>query len=240
MGNAGSFDIGGMFKTVIDGIVNIGNVVGNAFTNFWSKVTSWFTDNIIKPAKQAWDQVKDFFRAIGAKFEQLGRAMGDIIGAIGLMFADIGMAIKTEGENIGNFIYGGGKCFMQFSNNFRRCMLFWLIDGLFEMIYGIILLICWSIEGATGLNIMKWLNKFKNMTSKIDSKLKKILGFSLMHYPDSVINDCYICKGVDFTRMVDKFNDGNNKIKGDFQRLTDIFKEVGDKFNTVFTSGLYG
>jgi hypothetical protein len=81
---------------------------------------------------------------------------------------------------------------------------------------------------------MYYLDKLTDIIEYIDSVIFKNLKFSFIHYPQSILNDCYLCNGVDFNKMVTTLNDDNSKIRGSFQKLETDYETAAANFIAVF------
>jgi len=237
------------------------NGVDKGVTDYFNQIVepiqNWINDNVVGPVEQIVGYVNDFenlinryvidpiageFRKIiefigevQTKFVKLGDSIVGFGRALGNTFVTIFEAIQTEAVNIGNLIYGGGKCLVHFTQNFRSCSIYWILDAIGELIYSLfVLLPVWFIDAITGLNIMYYLNKLIEIIEHIDGIMVKSLKFSFIHYPQSILNDCYLCNGVNFNEMVTTLNNDNDQIRGAFQKLDNEYKTVAADFIDVF------
>lgn len=214
-------------ETIVDYVDDFENLINKYVID---PITNEF-NNIVNKLRK----VADFIIEIKTRFIKLGDSIVQFGTAIGDTFVTIFEAIQTEAVNIGNLIYGGGKCLVHFTENFRSCFIYWILDAIGELIYSLfVLLPIWFIEAITGLNIMYYLDKLKDIIEYIDSVIFKNLKFSFIHYPQSILNDCYLCNGVDFNKMVTTLNDDNSKIRGSFQKLEADYETAAANFIAVF------
>lgn len=231
MGAAPSFDIVGMLMTPINWLKDTVQKIKDFVDDFDSMIQR----TVIDPMLDGFRKIDDWFKDIGDKLGEAAKALGDIFVAIGYTFYDIFEAMRIEAIDVGNIIYGGGKCLIQFTGNFRRCAIFWTLDCGYELLYSLfILLPVWVIDAMAGTNLMKYIRNVNGYIESVDEEIKKFTGFSIIHYPPSVINDCYVCKGVDFTKLVDRLNSDNVGIKKSFDDLTDQYTYAGNRFTNAF------
>jgi hypothetical protein len=214
-------------ETIVDYVDDFENLINKYVID---PITNEF-NNIVNRLRT----IAVFITEIRTRFIKLGDSIIQFGTAIGDTFVTIFEAIQTEAVNIGNLIYGGGKCLVHFTQNFRSCFIYWILDAIGELIYSLfVLLPIWFIEAITGLNIMYYLDKLTDIIEYIDSVIFKNLNFSFIHYPQSILNDCYLCNGVDFNKMVTTLNDDNSKIRGSFQKLEADYETAAANFIAVF------
>ena len=232
-------------------------VVFRCFPQIVKPIQDWINENVVGPVEKIVDYVNDFgnlinryvidpiagefrkiidfIKEVQTRFKKLGDSIIKFGTAIGDTFVTIFEAIQTEAVNVGNIIYGGGKCLVHFTQNFRSCFIYWTLDAIGELIYSLfVLLPIWFIDTITGLNVMYYLDKLKEIIEYIDSVIFKNLKFSFIHYPQSVLNDCYLCNGVNFNEMVATLNEDNRQIRGAFQKLDNEYKTAASDFIDVF------
>ena len=232
--------------------------VTDFFNSIVKPIQDWIDEHVVEPVEKIVGYVNDFGKLINRyviepiaggfrtiigfigevekRFVKLGDSIVGFGKAIGDTFVTIFEAIQTEAVNVGNLIYGGGKCLVHFTQNFRSCFIFWILDAIGELIYSLfVLLPIWFIDALTGFNVMSYLNKFTDLIEYVDNIISKFTKFSLIHYPQSILNDCYLCNGVNFSNMVTNLNNDNNKIRGAFNSLGDDYKKAAADFIDVFT-----
>jgi len=223
-------------KPIEDWIDN--NVVGpvNKIVGYVNDFGNLINRYVIDPIAGGFRTILGFIGEVEKRFVKLGDSIVEFGKAIGNTFATIFEAIQTEAVNVGNLIYGGGKCLVHFTQNFRSCFIFWILDAIGELIYSLfVLLPIWFIDALTGFNIKNYLDKFTELIEYVDNIISKFTKFSFIHYPQSILNDCYLCNGVNFSDMVTNLNNDNNKIRGAFNSLGDEYNKAAADFIGVFT-----
>jgi hypothetical protein len=166
----------------------------------------------------------------GRRFTYFGNGIATLFRAFGFsmqtMFYE---GIPTIGNDLASIIYGGGVCTIHFANNFRSCLLYWIVDLFAEVMYSVLVLIPLYIFDAMfpSLNLPTMMDEFKLWMDYVDELITKMLGFSCFHYPESVINDCYKCKQVDFPRKV-------RELKEDSTRLNKALDKLGYDYVSAF------
>jgi hypothetical protein len=233
----GATDFGNSIVKPIQDWIN-DNVVGpvNKIVEYVNDFGKLINQYVIDPIAGGFQTILDFIGEVKSRFVKLGDSIVGLGKAIGDTFVTIFEAIQTSAVNVGNLIYGGGKCLVHFMQNFRSCFIFWILDAIGELIYSLfVLLPIWFIDALTGFNIKSYLDKFIDIIEYVDSIISKFTKFSLIHYPQSILNDCYLCNGVNFSGMVTTLNNDNNKIRGAFNDLGDGYKKAAADFIDVFS-----
>jgi len=208
-----------------------------------NKAIDWIThfkENVLDPITGGFQGIYDYIISLKDRFEKLGNGIADLFKAFGNSFVTIANAVYTIGDDIGGLIYGGGKCLVHFGGNFRSCLIFWLLDFVSELIYSMFVLLPIYISDALvpSLDLSSRLQDVKGWINDIDDILIDIIGYSCIHYPKSIINDCYMCGEVDFQSKVRELNDDTNKINSSFDSLGQDYKtafyEIGGFFQDEY------
>jgi len=205
-------------------------------------------DNMFNNVKDAFNQilvVKDIINGIitaindaRRRFIYLGNGIADLFTAFGYsmktMFYD---GVPTIGNDLVSIIYGGGKCMVHFGSNFRSCLIFWIMDLVSEVLYSLLVLIPVYIFDAIfpSLKLNSWIDEIKSWIDYVDELLINMLGYSCFHYPDSIINDCYECRGVDFPRKVRELQEDSTRLNKALDKLgydyKNAFYQIGRAFS---------
>jgi hypothetical protein len=212
-------DIGNGIKMVIDKI--------KEGFEWLSHIDQWIDDTVIKPTRSWFQNIFDELKKLKERFVKLGYGIKDLFVALGNTFVTLYNMTVMEVTDIFNLIVGGGKCTVHFFNNFRSCLVFYLFDALVSIIYHLFMLIPWMIDSISKTHTVDMVHKVYTYIEKVDNIVKKALGISFIHYPKSIINTCYKCRDVDFTRLVDQLYSDNAKIENSFKDLGQQYKKAG-------------
>lgn len=220
-------------RNLWDRIVDIGNKIRDAF-EWLSRIDQWIDDTIIKPTRGWFQNIFDEISSLKERLVKLGYGFQDLFNAIKNTFVTLGYAIATEATDIGNLIVGGGECLANFFNNIRGCFIFYLLDLIGTLLYSAFMIIPWLFDSVTGMDTVGQINVLNTYIEKADSSIKKSLGFSVIHYPKSIINTCYRCRKVNFTRLVDQLYNDTADINHSFKDLGQQYEKAGDQLLSVF------
>jgi hypothetical protein len=213
----------------------IGDQIKDAFERPFNKMK----EDITKP----FDEIKAFFDKIGRFFDSIPRRINDFIGA----FHEVGAGISLEFDNLGKSLDLGlndvfrvvGRattCGIDMIKNFRNCILYYILDWIGKMMYGVfvefpVFIIKLATAGKVDLKPMA-VDKIVDIFKKLDDLLYKSTGVHFMHFPDSVINMCYSCS---FDEEVAKLtHDWNDTIPNLMREPAQKFIDAKYKFESVF------
>lgn len=223
----------GALDPIIGPIMFVVDKVKEGF-EWLGKIDEWVDTTIIKPTRSFFQNVFDELRNLKERFTRLGWGLSDLFTAIGNTFVTLWNTTVTEFKDVGNLIVGGGKCSVHFVNNFRSCLIYYLFDVLASLIYHLFMLIPWMIDSIGNTNVVSQIKKVYTYIEKVDKIVKGIIGVSFLHYSQGVINTCYKCKDVDFTKLVKQLYDDNADIKTSFIDLGKQYDHAGKTLGSVF------
>jgi len=221
------------FEPITGPIMFIFDKIKEGF-EFLGKIGEWVDDKIIKPSRSFFQNLFDELNNLKERFNRLGWGLKELFIAIGNTFVTLWNTTVTEFKDVGNLIVGGGKCSIYFLNNFRSCLIYYLFDAIISLIYHLFMLIPWMIDSIGGTNVVSQIKKVYTYIEKVDKIVEGIMGVSFIHYPDAVINTCYKCRDVDFTKLVKQLYDDNADIKTAFIDLGKQYKGAGKTLGSVF------
>lgn len=190
----------------------------------------------LKPLLDFINKVKKTFTEIGKRVNMLKTSFDKVGNAIKLQFVNLGKSIKTEFDDIGNIANGGIKCGVHYVSNFRDCITYYLIDMVLQVIYSIFIgFPLWIFKITFKIDTTEYVKTVKNITNEMDKIIVSILGFSIFHFPSSVLDTCYSCKNVNFNKLINKLKKDNNEtIPRWMNEPTKLFKEAGRDFRNAF------
>jgi hypothetical protein len=221
------------FSGIFNAIADIGNKIGEAF-RWFERIGTWVDDTIIKPTRSWFQNIFDEIKSFKERFVRLGYGLRDLMYAIRNTFVTFGYAVATEVTDVGNLMVGGGECVANFANNFRFCSLFYFIDLILSMLFNGFMMIPWGIDSIAGTNLTEQIDSLYTLIEKVDNFIKKSLGVSVIHYPKSIINTCYTCQDVNFTRLVDQLYSDTADINRSFRDLGQQYEHAGNQLMSVF------
>ena len=94
---------------------------------------------------------------------------------------------KTFKEFFTKYLTSCFQCAGKMIKNFPGCLIWYLLEVVGQIIYLPFRLIFW-IFCLQDAERMMW-----STISKIDSYVQAFTTFSLIHYPDFIVEDCYMC-----------------------------------------------
>ena len=218
--------------------------ITNFFNNFKSIIIDPITDNVknilnvvIGPIINFINKVKTTFDKVKQKFIDLGDSLKGMGDGVKVTFENLGKSIKTEWKDVQQILDGGVQCLTHTMNNFRECIIYWIFDMIGQLLYSILILFpIWLIYIVTAINLEPYVKIVISIIKQIDDIIKSIFKFSVIHFPDDIIDKCYTCGGVDFNGYVKQLKDDNNTtIPNLMNESKSIFDEAGHKFLNVFT-----
>jgi len=232
-----------LVNSILNPMKNLFQEPINKLVNGIDQAIDWITNfekNVLDPITGGFQGLYDYIISLKDRFRKLGNGIVDLFKAFGNSFVTIGNAVYTIGNDIGSLIYGGGRCLVHFGGNFRSCLIFWLLDLVTELLYSLFVLLPVYIFDALvpSLDLNLRLQDVKGWINDVDDILIDIIGYSCIHYPKSIINDCYMCGEVDFQRKVRELNEDTNKINSSFDSLGQDYKtafyEIGGFFQDEY------
>jgi len=209
-------NLGGPINKIIDVVNKIKDGV-NTVIDFVGNATGW------------WNDFTHRFSDIGDGLTDFGKALGDT-------FVVIFESLESEIVDIYYLVRGGGVCIAHHTQNFRSCLVFWVMDLIAEIVYNICILFpLYILYTMTGVDVMPTWNAIRDKLEYIDSFFRKSLGFSFLHYPPSVMRNCYTCGDVNFSALIDQINDDGAKSRKAFRDLKGEYEKAGNEFLSAFT-----
>lgn len=149
-------------------------------------------------------------------------------------FESIGKSLDLGFHDIYNLIGAAGECGIKFAKNLRSCILWYLMDAIGSLVYAVFVqLPLFVAKEVFGFDLHSYVDDLKDALREMDDEIYNLTEFHVMHFPQRVIEDCYMC---DVSGQV-------NKLKDDFEKVipvymnepNEIFGQARDKFVAVFT-----
>lgn len=187
------------------------------------------------------DDIGDFFKKIPAFFEWVGNfftEVEDFFASLGTGFPNMGKGIKNHAEvgarEIGDGFRNGAinlaiilDCaFDKFGKAFYGCTLYYIIDLIYGIIYGLCIeLPHVLVKAITGVDLGFVGDIITPIISFLDDMAYSLSGFHIDRWPDSVQSKCYKCKSfydgseATFTQRGQDFYNTNKQLAKGFTSL---------------------
>lgn len=174
-------DIEGAISAIEGGIADFASILGDmismaafVFNSFWT-VIFWIIlvivglDSIIllQKAEQEYYDITDNIANVGIYLDTLFD--------------------KTLKDFFTKYLPSGWNCMTKMIRNFPGCIAYYIIDAIGQILYLPFRIVFW-IFCLSDFERMMW-----DFLRSLDDNIKSTFGFHLLHYPDSIIQDCYTC-----------------------------------------------
>lgn len=175
------------------------------------------------------DEMVSFFRDIGRAFRSIpirARAFDKAFNLVGegikLEFDNLGKSLKLGFNDVFSLIDSVGKCGIKTIENFRICVIWYIMDLVGATLYSIIVVLPVFITFMiTGFNLQPYVDEVNKSISYIDSLFFNFTCYHIFKFPRWVIDACYTCD----------FKDKINKINIDWTKtIPDLLQAPLDKF----------
>ena len=245
----------------------IGNMIKDGFMSLFDKIKNGF-DQMVASIMGIINKIQNFFdhtlRDIGQDLEY---AFEDIGNGIKLEFKNLGIGLKTGFQDIFEYMtlfkyvfsyiddvftkYIGSRinCGLQKIGKIRSCFIFYFMDMIGHILYYVFVFMpVWIIKLVTNgfIDLQPSVDLGQNMIDCIDDFSYGMSGYHIVHYPQWVLDECYLCKLKDMPAFPLKpFQDQAHKINIDWNKALpellnqplDLFKDAGYKFKSAFNWG---
>jgi hypothetical protein len=222
---------------------SIGNTIKKGLNSALSKLKSLFK-SFGKLLKSGFKVITNVLKKVTKKFVQMGKGIGDIFKGIGQEFQGLGKGMRITFENIGQLMFWVGefsfsyiRCGIQHLQNLHRCIFFYLIDMLGQLLYlpfRITLFVlylmkfnCYPTEKVIWNQLYSW-----------DSYIYQLSGVHIARYPKNIRDMCYNCKRLKIDALKNKVSQINYDLTKRVPKLLSIgvktMKQGGNKFKGAF------
>lgn len=211
-------DIGKVFNPNQNGVSDAFKQAGDALD------PQNIIDNILKPLQP----IIDFFKFVPSRLNHVKNSTEDITNGIRTGWNNLGTSIKQGGDDIIDFFPLIDKflnrylklrldCTFDKMNNFRKCYGYYMLDLIGGFIYFITVKLPVLIIGLIiGCDLMPYVNMGWDVIYCADDFIFSILNFHFAHWPNGVLDDCYLCTDLP---PQPGFIDQMNKTHADFYSL---------------------
>jgi hypothetical protein len=217
--------------------------------------------------------IGDFFNKIGDFFNKIGRffkaleQLGPRFQRLGNFFPDLGKALQAEFNNLGTSLKTGFddifkvieeafkytvnvlsvsfNCFIKFIQNFQFCSVFYFLDLLYYILYGMFYQFpLFLLKQITGVDMSGIVNDIWNqVVIPLDDLIHDLTkGYHFIHWPDFVFDRCYACDVMSAAGDTDKLFRAIDNINDDWKYQIPIwlnqprqmFIEAGEDVTQMF------
>jgi hypothetical protein len=181
--------------------------------------------NFFRDVKRAFLSIPIRARAFKIAFNQVGEG-------IKLEFDNLGKSLKLGFDDVFDLIDTVGKCGIKTIENFRICVIWYIMDLVGATLYSIIVVLPVFITFMiTGFNLQPYVDEVNKSVSYIDSLFFNFTCFHIFKFPQWVIDACYTCE---FKDKVNKINiDWKKTIPDLLQAPISKFIDSGNSFKAV-------
>ena len=221
------------FSTIIEGL-DIGKEMRKTFERPFNKMK----DELGGPLKKIFefvDNVKRAFESIPKRAKAFRTAFDETGQGIKLQFDNLGKSLKMGFDDVFDLIDTVGKCGIKTIENFRICVIWYIMDIIGTTLYNVIVALPIYITlTITGFNFQPYVDEVKKVLDYIDSLFFSFTCGHLFRFPQWVIDACYTCN---FKDKVDQINyDWGTEIPNLLKAPISKFKDAGTSFKAVFSS----
>jgi hypothetical protein len=200
-------------KSTLEGMIND---LKKGFDDAMKKVKDWF-DDMISKITSGFAVITKFFDDFVKRMKQMGEGLKDIFGGIGTEFTGLGKGLKMGFTNIGilfkwtgEFVFSYITCGVQYIQNLNRCISFYMLDSLGQILYVPIRIILWCMLTFLKRDLYGTVDMLWDKIYLADSYVYGYTGFHFAHYPKNIRDLCYNCKRMKVDALKNKVREINN------------------------------
>ena len=186
------------------------------------------------------------FNTFPNRFRNLANGFNNVFDGVEQEFVALGIAlnigfhsVKNLTEYVAEFISTYVGCGYKFTANILDCILYYLFDILRYILYSPIRIALWLLYATLSIDLYEVETMIWTNLESLDQMLYPILQFHIIHYPDSVYNQCYVCKRLKTSAVAAQaketdrvfredipcqFKPGADKIKRGMRQFDEIFR----------------
>jgi hypothetical protein len=177
-------------------------------------------------------------RNISAGFNNVFNGIEQQFVALGFAL-DIGFhSVKDLTEYISEFISTYVGCGYKFLSNILDCILYYLFDMVRYILYAPVRIVLWIIYTVFSIDLYAMETWIWDGIDAFDKLLYPITGFHIIHYPESIRNQCYVCKRLKTSAVAAQAKETDRVFREDipcqFKKGSDTIKRGLRQFDEIF------
>ena len=155
------------------------------------------------PMIEMFAKIKNFFDSINCRINHFNKGFQEFGTGVKSQFDNLGKSLKLGFSDIFSLIGTLGTCGIHFLQNLGNCIFYYILEMIGYIIYTIMFVFpMYVIKSITGIDMMSFVNQLWKMLYYLDNMLHSITGMHFMHYPDSIVKQCYTCKFMDKVKKI--------------------------------------
>lgn len=209
------------------------NKMGNAIKD----VTNKAKDTLNGPLMDIFEKAGKAFEQIPKRFNAFGNGFKRVFDGIGQEFQGLGDGLHDSFDNIGDllkycslFVFSYIECGVRMIQNLHNCILYYALQSIGQIIYLPIRFYIWIFSMA-GIDLTPTETIIWNYIEWFDGVVFKYMKFHFAHYPRNIRDQCYNCKRMKQSTVV------NIAKKIDTNFRTDIPHKLKDGVETIQQGG---
>jgi hypothetical protein len=212
------------------------NKIGDAF----SKIGELFD-----VVKRGFTEATGFFKKIGNFFKDISSGLNKISNGFREVFEGVPKGLKYGFNDMGVFlayifeyITLYVSCGVKFIGNFQKCVFFYAMDIIGQLVYLPIRIALFIIWCAGLRSVYSYEKTIWDYIDDADMAVFGMSGYHFMHWPKDVRENCYNCKRLKTEIIPQKskmfVHDWNHEIWAEITRGAGDIKDGGEKIKRAF------
>ena len=210
-----SFQEGIGLKDINNAFAKPAREIGDKLNSAFDKIGNTMKDPFAKIG-DIFDKIKQAFEDIPKRFNRIGDGFKDIFEGIGLEvegtirgvsrgFNDIGVLLNYVFELVRTYLF----CGVKFIQNLHKCIIYYIIDSIFSIMYLPISFSLWFIKMFTGRDLYGLEKQAWDIIYLINDYIYGAVGFNIVKWPRNIRNLCYNCKRLKISALDNKASEVN-------------------------------
>jgi len=213
---------------------NVGKKIKGGLEKAGDKITNALLKPFI-PMIATFKTVANFFKSIPCRIRHFNGGFRELGDGLKSQFDNLGKGLKLGFSDIFGLIGTLGTCGIHFLKNLGNCIFYYILEMIGHIIYTIFFVFpVYVIKSITGMDMMSYVKQLWKIFYYFDSIIYSATRMHFMHFPDSVIKQCYTC---DFMGKVNKINkDWDYTIPKLLNEPINHFKKSGRHFKKIVSN----
>lgn len=189
----------------------------------------------LKPLIEFFQKIDRFFKSIPCRIKHFNSGFKEFGIGLKMQFDNLGKGLKLGFSDIFSLIGTLGTCGIHFIKNLGNCIFYYILEMIGHIIYTIFFVFpMYVIKSITGADMMSYVEQLWKLFYYFDRLLYSMTKMHFMHYPDSIVQQCYTCNFMD--KVVKINEDWNHTIPKLLNEPICHFKRSGKHFQSVVKS----